>query len=212
MLNGSKRCPACGETKPRGEFGTTVKKSTGKVYSQSYCRPCASRSATAWCKANPERRRTHKRSPTLKRAVDARYYAANRERRRQQQRQWYQRNQEAWRQHVIAWRKANTVTAALGDARKRARKMAAQVVPFTEAQLLARLSMFPGCWMCGGPKETVDHVKPLAKGGLHVLANLRPACRSCNSRKRDAWPFRPATLSRLGRRVLGGVLPASRAG
>ncbi len=34
-------------------------------------------------------------------------------------------------------------------------------------------------------------VKPLAKGGSHWASNLRPACRSCNSRKGDRWPFTP---------------------
>ncbi|MGX7727586.1 HNH endonuclease [Rhodococcus sp. 5G237] len=38
-------------------------------------------------------------------------------------------------------------------------------------------------------KGTVDHVKPINKGGPHMLANLRPACGPCNSRKRDQWPF-----------------------
>jgi hypothetical protein len=39
-----------------------------------------------------------------------------------------------------------------------------------------------------------DHVKPLARGGSNWPANLRPACKSCNSRKGARWPFeqRPA--------------------
>ncbi len=42
--------------------------------------------------------------------------------------------------------------------------------------------------MCGGPFEEVDHVKPIAKGGWHALANLRPACFRCNNQKSDKWP------------------------
>jgi len=45
------------------------------------------------------------------------------------------------------------------------------------------------CWMCEGPFEHVDHVKPLSKGGPHILANLRPACASCNASKNDRWPL-----------------------
>lgn len=38
-----------------------------------------------------------------------------------------------------------------------------------------------------GPKVVaeVDHVVPLAKGGLHNWSNLAPACRACNKAKSD---------------------------
>ena len=34
---------------------------------------------------------------------------------------------------------------------------------------------------CHGLAVTADHIQPLALGGSHDLANLRAACRSCNS-------------------------------
>jgi 5-methylcytosine-specific restriction endonuclease McrA len=49
------------------------------------------------------------------------------------------------------------------------------------------------CWYCGctfDPREdgggrtlTVDHVEPLAAGGLSSLENLRLCCSTCNRRK-----------------------------
>jgi len=43
------------------------------------------------------------------------------------------------------------------------------------------------CYLCLSPlksKEvTLDHVIPLARGGVHAETNLRVACRPCNSRK-----------------------------
>lgn len=49
------------------------------------------------------------------------------------------------------------------------------------------------CWICRVELDdtalTWDHVKPIGKGGIDILANLRPCCRSCNARKRDKWPL-----------------------
>lgn len=73
-------------------------------------------------------------------------------------------------------------------AARRARKLSTTIVKFTPGQLQQRLSMFGfRCWMCNGEMEAIEHVKPLAAGGAHVLANLRPACKSCNSRKGSRW-------------------------
>lgn len=43
------------------------------------------------------------------------------------------------------------------------------------------------CSYCGttGVPLTMDHVVPISKGGPHTKDNVVPACRPCNSRKRD---------------------------
>lgn len=56
------------------------------------------------------------------------------------------------------------------------------------------------CWICGGPGEQIDHVKPLSKGGAHCLANLRPACFRCNNKKRAMWPLSQEVLTSLASR------------
>jgi 5-methylcytosine-specific restriction endonuclease McrA len=56
----------------------------------------------------------------------------------------------------------------------------------TLAQKQARWDFFGGrCAYCAAEATTTDHVIPLAKGGTNWPANLRPACHSCNSSKRD---------------------------
>jgi hypothetical protein len=54
------------------------------------------------------------------------------------------------------------------------------------------------CQICGEPVDkdrrspdplspTIDHIKPLTKGGLHVLPNVRLAHHICNNRKNDQY-------------------------
>lgn len=46
------------------------------------------------------------------------------------------------------------------------------------------------CAYCGSPADTVDHVQPLADGGLEYSEhNLVAACKRCNSAKRDRVGF-----------------------
>lgn len=78
----------------------------------------------------------------------------------------------------------------LGAHRRRIRMAGVASVPFTFEQVLARFAMFGDrCWMCGvaGVDLHMDHVKPVARGGPHMLSNIRPACKPCNSRKSDRW-------------------------
>jgi hypothetical protein len=65
----------------------------------------------------------------------------------------------------------------------------------TRSQIAARAAFYGGlCWICrAAPMEAMDHVKPLRAGGTNWPANLRPACKSCNSRKGATWPYQPET-------------------
>lgn len=45
------------------------------------------------------------------------------------------------------------------------------------------------CWLgfpgCDRHADTLDHIYPYSCGGRTTVANLRPACRKCNSRRQD---------------------------
>jgi len=99
----------------------------------------------------------------------------------------------------LAWQRAHPGLSYLRhkhkwriyNARRRDR-IEIQTIPgcCTEAKITARFAYFGWrCWMCGGEAQERDHVKPVSKGGLHIPANIRPICRSCNRSKKDRWPL-----------------------
>jgi 5-methylcytosine-specific restriction endonuclease McrA len=59
---------------------------------------------------------------------------------------------------------------------------------------LRRRYLKPGtrCTYCGAPATELDHVYPHSKGGPTIASNLVPACKPCNSRKRDRIPTETA--------------------
>lgn len=98
-------------------------------------------------------------------------------------------------------RRYNAANPEIGrqvQARRRARKAGVGFTAFGEEQVARRVAFFGDrCWMCASPEWShLDHVKPLAKGGAHCLANLRPACAPCNQRKGAKW-YGVAQLSRF---------------
>jgi 5-methylcytosine-specific restriction endonuclease McrA len=44
------------------------------------------------------------------------------------------------------------------------------------------------CVKCGCPRELqVDHIRPVAKGGTSMIANLQTLCALCNQEKGKTW-------------------------
>ena len=116
--------------------------------------------------------------------------AENPDRARESARRWVQANREKASAKSSRWAARNPDKVKARTQLRRARKKAATVYPITAVQIEAKMAYWGNkCWMCDGPFEHVDHVKPLSKGGPHMLANLRPACASCNASKNNRWPL-----------------------
>jgi len=80
------------------------------------------------------------------------------------------------------------------NGRRRAAKANAPINDLTAAQWETIKAQFGyRCAYCGHKvkKLTQDHIIPLSKGGSHTMSNIVPACKSCNSKKRDRAPLIP---------------------
>jgi len=179
----TKACRTCGRDKPTDGFRP----------GRRVCRECSVLAGKAAYLANSDRRKAASRA----------YHAANLEACRERSRLWSLANKdltfergrkrrllshddimEKQRLRRAANIEATREQSRRSEAVRRARMAEVLTIPFTKAQLDARLAYYGHkCWMCRGPYEHLDHVKPICKGGPHILANLRPACASCNRRK-----------------------------
>jgi len=131
-----------------------------------------------------------------KKLYDQERYAANKEQVIERASRWVKSNKERRREISRGWKQRNPEAGRTYAKKRYAQQKSATVMEFNAEQLKLRMQFHGNrCWIrmpgCSGKFDDVDHVKPLAAGGLHALANLRPACRSCNSRKNDKWPFNP---------------------
>lgn len=164
-----KKCTKCGKLQPIENY---IKRTDRRGH-QSRCRACVAL-------YNAERFR--QRPDEVREAA----------------REWYANNKPRAKLNNKEWRKANQRKRR--EYKHRRRQLLGSHDVISPARIEARLAAYGNkCWMCGSSADTIDHVKPLSKGGPHLLANLRPACRSCNSAKRDHWPG-PAGLEKFIRR------------
>jgi hypothetical protein len=66
---------------------------------------------------------------------------------------------------------------------RRARKVAAEVAGPVPPEVYEAIRTSGPCAYCTAPATTVDHVRPLARGGWEHENNLVPACAACNFSK-----------------------------
>lgn len=144
-----------------------------------------------WRAANPDKHREAAR----------RWRAANEEHVRERQKKWRERTAERRAEALRAWHAANPEKVKAARWRRKANLRGAPSSNFSGRQLADRIAYFGGlCWMCKEPYAHLDHVKPLSRGGSHMLANIRPACASCNLSKKNKWggPAWTETLKKRG--------------
>src|SRR5690606_3315005 len=181
----AKECRKCGAIKPLSEYRKNRGRPDGL---ESQCKTCQRARDAAWYKKNREAKLEYcagwrAENPEYYREYDRRngnrhspewgaeYYATNRDKIRASQ---------------AAYRSTPSGRAArrAANLRYKVRKLERDC-GCTNGRAL-RLVMESGiCACCGSTAEHVDHVVPLAKGGMHCVSNLVPSCAKCNLVKSD---------------------------
>jgi 5-methylcytosine-specific restriction endonuclease McrA len=142
-----------------------------------------------WRDRNRERIREYNRQRyyadvEVARAIQRDWARRNAEKLREKDRQWREANPERVRERYRKWTQENRDKTRVYRQQRRARELNAEG-SFT-AEDVARIFAEQGgrCAYCGEERKlTIDHKKPLSRGGSNDLSNLVGACRSCNSRK-----------------------------
>jgi 5-methylcytosine-specific restriction endonuclease McrA len=84
-----------------------------------------------------------------------------------------------------AWVEKNPDALRINAKQRKARMRGAGIKKISRREI-ALLLMKP-CFYCGNTENIqLDHVVPIARGGIHSIGNLLPACRSCNASK-NKW-------------------------
>jgi len=112
----------------------------------------------------------------------------------QRNREWRVLHQEHMQQYYREYYLSHKDQYLEHQARRKARLLNAPLNDLTKEQWREIKAAYDyRCVYCGHKQAhlTQDHITPLARGGSHTLANVVPACGSCNSRKRLGSPIVP---------------------
>lgn len=139
-----------------------------------------------YCNRTCKNRATQRRRPD-ERARNRDRYQKERARRQEYARSAYWNDPEHGRERSREYRKNNPHRRReFNDLRSERMRSNPGFVPFSHGEWERHKRLFGGeCAYCHRPSEILemDHVIPLSRGGRHALANIVPACPSCNRTK-----------------------------
>jgi 5-methylcytosine-specific restriction endonuclease McrA len=122
----------------------------------------------------------------------AAYYEANKDRLKQQQRQWRERNRDRFLAQKKAWKKANNEKERAYMAKRRALAICS-AKHYSGDDVFDLLKIQRGkCAYCKrgiSKKYHVDHITPLALQGTNARSNIQLLCPPCNMRKGASDPI-----------------------
>lgn len=167
----SKTCSRCKQIQPLANFGKNKTKPLGV---DSQCLPCRRISRAEYRARNPEAI-AKQQADNYRRNRETRIAAANKR---------IYDDLERHKRYVKTYKRKNKPIIAAATRRRNARKRQNGIYKITKKELNQLLAK--SCFYCGATENiTIDHIIAIARGGTDSIGNLVPACKSCNSQKRD---------------------------
>lgn len=188
-----KKCTKCGEIKAGSDF---CRHSSTRDGLRPECKACHNHANLAWCAANRERLR----------AYQVKYYAENTEKERLRKAKeraknpelekarcanYYANNIDRIRANTARWRAENPSAVRAIHHNRRARKIAngGKLSPDIGERLYKlQRGKCACCKQPLGDKYHLDHIMPLALGGVNTDDNVQLLRASCNSQKHAKHP------------------------
>ncbi len=205
----TKVCTKCGFSKPVTEFSKAAKSHDGL---RSNCKACAKQYGAAWRSANPEKIKADKAADYAankckrsaaqavwakanaerKKATNAAHRTANKARKALTDAERYKSNPEKIKARVVEWRKENNDAHRINNQNRRSRKREAggklSKGLFERLFNLQRGKCACGCKQSLGTDYHLDHIMPLALGGLNTDDNIQILRSTCNQQKHAKHP------------------------
>lgn len=164
--------------------------------SKGKCRKCANRLMAQWRARNPDKAKAQiskwrKENPEKQKASAAAWGAANKDRKKAITSAWIAANPEKVKAAAAAWSAANPNAKRIIDQNRRARKRL--LTGGLSRGLTAKLFKLqkgkcPCCNKPLGDDFHLDHIMPLALGGVHKDENIQLLRAVCNMQKNAKHP------------------------
>lgn len=185
-----KVCSRCKHERPLSDYNKFSRAPDGLSY---WCRKCRN----AWEIENKEKRLARQKTAEYRaKRTEWRKRVDQTAKTREYHKQWYQQNKARVRAKMDQWRAENLDVWNSYSRKQRATKKSAATEPYTLSEIYERDSGI--CGICGGGvskllkfpdrrSASLDHIKPLNKGGTDLKINIQLAHLGCNAAKRDSY-------------------------